>query len=105
MPRESRADTAPPPLVSTLARATELTDLLPQLHQHAVDATGGNCAILFRHNPRNGDLQATSAFSLDALRPDPWQPQAHEASIVAASFERREPTFVSDAERQMPDLA
>ena len=105
MPRDSSADTAPRPLVSTLARATKLTDLLPLLHQHAIDGTGGSCAILFRHNPRNGALQATSAFGLESLRADPWQPQPHEAALVATSFERREPTFVNDAGHQMPDLA
>ncbi|HZT77792.1 MAG TPA: ATP-binding protein [Vicinamibacterales bacterium] len=104
MARESRT-AAPRPLISWLARATSVTELLPHLHQHALDATGGTRSILFRHNPRNGILQATSGFALDALRTDPWQPGADEAALVARLFERREPTLVSELPRQMPDLA
>jgi PAS domain S-box-containing protein len=98
------ADIAQRPLVSLLAHAAKPTDLLPHLHQHAIDMTGGDCAVLFQHNPRNGVLQATSAFALDALQTDPWQPEPEEAALVARAFERREPTLVTDLDRQMPDL-
>src|SRR5579864_2047320 len=106
--RRTAADgtgTATRPIVSLLAQAEKATDLLPQLHQHALDTTGGSCAVLFRHNPRNGALQATSAFALEALRTDPWQPEPDEAALVASAFERGEPIFVSDVVSQMPDLA
>ena len=93
------------PLVSLLARTTKPTDLLPQLHQHAIDAAGGDCSLLFQHNPRNGVLQPTSGFGLDALRTDPWLPGPDEAAIVASAFERKMPTLVPDADRQMPDLS
>ena len=104
MARESRT-TAPRPLISWLARAATVTELLPHLHQFAIDTTGGSRSILFRHNPRNGILQATSGYALEALRTDPWQPGADEAGLVARLFERREPTLVADLGRQMPDLA
>ncbi len=104
MARESRT-TAPRPLLSWLAGAATVTDLIPHLHQYAIDATGGTRTILFRHNPRNGALQATSGFGLDALRADPWQPGADESALVAQLFDRREPTLVTDLARQMPDLA
>jgi PAS domain S-box-containing protein len=97
--------TASRPLVSVLAHATTPTDLLPHLHQHAIDATGGMSVVLFQHNPRNGALQATSAFALESLRTDPWQPGPEESALVARVFERREPTFVADLVEQMPDLA
>ena len=97
--------TAPRPLISWLARTATVTELLPHLHQHAIDATGGLRSILFRHNPRNGALQATSGFALDALRTDPWQPGQDEAVLVARLFERAEPTLMTDLARQMPDLA
>ncbi len=104
MARESRA-AAPRPLLSWLARAATVTELLPHLHQHAIDTTGGTRSILFRHNPRNGVLQATSGFALDALRTDPWQPGREEADMVARVFDRGEPVLVTDLARQMPDLA
>jgi len=99
------AGTAPRPLASLLANGRKATDLLPHLHQHALDATGGVCSLLFQQNPRNGMLQATSGFGLDELRTDPWVPGADEAALVVAAFERRAPTLVADADRQMPDLS
>src|SRR5205814_6865498 len=60
------------PLISVLAQTSRQTDILPVLHQFALDVTGGVCSLLFQHNPRNGLLHATSGFHLDALRMDPW---------------------------------
>jgi PAS domain S-box-containing protein len=97
--------TAQEPLVSLLAHTSRPSDLLPHLHQHAIDVTGGSSTLLFQYNPRNGMLQATSAFRLDDLRTDPWQPAAGEATLVDNAFQRSLPVFVTDADRLMPDLA
>jgi two-component system NtrC family sensor kinase len=99
------SDIPPPPLVSLLARTPRLIDLLPHLHQHAIDVTGGTCALLFEQNPRNGIMQATSGFGLDALPTDPWIPGTQESALVDSAFTRHTPTLVPDADRQMPDLA
>ena len=96
---------AVPSLLALLAGASGLIELLPHLHQHAIDVTGGGCSLLFEHNPRNGSMQATSGYGLDELRTDPWIPGPDEAALVAQSFTRREATFVADLRRQMPDLA
>ena len=96
---------ATPNLVSLLAHATRLVDLLPPLHQHALDVTGGNCSLLFERNPRNGVMQATSGFGLDAFPTDPWAPVPDEAAIVSDAFARGTPLVVTDADRDMPDLA
>jgi len=93
------------PLASLLAHSRTATDLLPHLHQHALDATGGVCSLLFQQNPRNGILQATSGFGLDELRTDPWLPGPDESALVTDAFARTTPTLVSDANRQMPDLS
>ena len=98
-------DTVPRPLISLLAHAAQPNDVLPHLHQHALDVTGGHCSLLFQHNPRNGVLQATSGFGLDELRTDPWLPGPDEAALVAKAFERRDATLVTDIGRQTPDLA
>ena len=92
-------------LVSLLAGASRLTDLLPYLHQHALDATGGSCSLLFEFNPRSGVLQATSGFGLDELRTDPWGAGSAESDLVNAAFARVAPTLVSDAAGQLPELA
>ena len=99
------AGTATRPIVSLLAHAAKSTELLPLLHQHALDVTGGSCALLFQRNPHSGVLRATSAFRLDSLRTDSWEPEANEAALLATAFERGEPLFVSDVTAQMPDLA
>src|SRR5258708_1119420 len=99
------AGTAQRPLTSLLAHGRKATDLLPHLHQHALDVTGGVCSLLFQRNPRNGILQATSGFGLDVLRADPWIPGADEEALVASAFARITPTLVADANRQMPDLS
>ena len=93
------------PLASLLAHSTTPNELLPHLHQHALDVTGGSCSLLFQHNPRTGALQATSAFDLDVLKTDPWLPGPGEAAVIADAFARRVPTLVSDTTRQMPELA
>src|SRR5262245_45071440 len=93
------------PAVSLLAHEVRQSDLLPRLHQHALDRTGGQCSLLFQYNPRNGALHATSGFGLETLRSDAWQPPSGEAALVASAFERREPLLVRDADRRMPDLA
>ena len=97
-------NTAQRPLASLLAHSANANELLPHLHQHALDVTGGICSLLFRHNPRTGDLQATSGFALDALRTDPWIPRRDEATLVAEAFTRRAATLVADAPRQAPEL-
>jgi PAS domain S-box-containing protein len=88
-----------------LAHSATSNDLLPHLHQHALDVTGGSCSLLFQHNPRSGALQATSGFALEVLRTDPWLPGPDEAALVADAFARSAPTLVADANRQTPDLA
>src|SRR5262245_27274615 len=101
----SATGTAQRPIVSLLVHITKPSDLLPHLHQHALDVTAGSCSLLFQHNPRNGVLQATSAFALEELRTDPWMPGPEESALVTSAFERHMPIFVSDADRQMPDLS
>src|SRR4029079_6225324 len=93
------------PLISLLAQTTRASDILPALHQHALEVNGGACSLLFQHNPRNALLHATSGFHLDALRTDAWSPGAEEAAVVAAAFDQRVPMLVADADRQTPDLA
>ena len=108
MPRESRtgqSSTTSRPLASLLAHSTTSNELLPHLHQHALDVTGGSCSLLFQHNPRTGGLQATSGFGLEGLRTDPWLPGPEEDALVADAFARLAPMLIADAARHAPDLA
>src|SRR6185503_19549637 len=93
------------PLVSLLGQGARLTDVLPRLHQYALEVTGGSCSLLFEHNPRTAVLQATSGYGVDQLVTDPWAPSDTERAIVSEAVIRRAPTFVSDLAHQMPDLS
>src|SRR5262245_63730553 len=93
------------PLVSLLAQSRGSTDVLPRLHQYALQVTGGSCSLLFEHNPRNAVLQVTSGYGVDELLTEPWAPSDAEGSLVSETFVRRAPTFVSDVVQQMPDLS
>ncbi|HKT78989.1 MAG TPA: ATP-binding protein [Vicinamibacterales bacterium] len=97
-------DTAPASLISLVANTGRLFDLLPALHQHALDAAGGTRSLLFEFNPRSGVLQATSGFGLDELCTDPWMPGPGEHALVNDAFIRRTPMLVADLETQMPEL-
>jgi PAS domain S-box-containing protein len=92
-------------LISLLVHSARANEMLPHLHQHALDVTGGTCSLLFQHNPRNGVLQATSGFGLETLRTDPWLPEEAEAALVSSVFDRPGPTLVAEAARRTPDLA
>jgi PAS domain S-box-containing protein len=97
-------DTASPSLMALLAGGTRATDLLPHLHRQALDTTGGQCSLLFEHNPRSGAFHATSGYGLDELRVEPWTPSSGEAALLTQAFTRREPVLVTDVTFQMPDL-
>src|SRR5258707_1983683 len=71
------------PLMSLLAQSARATDVLPRLHQYALQVTGGSCALLFEHNPRNAVLQATSGYGVDELRTDPWAPADDEGALLS----------------------
>jgi two-component system NtrC family sensor kinase len=98
-------ETATRALLSLLARSTRPGELLPRLHQHALEVTGGTCSLLLEHNPRNGALQPTSGFGLVELRPERWSPGAAEATLVGGLFAGNVPRLVTDAAREMPELA
>ena len=82
-------------LFQALTATDRLSDLLPVLHHHAVSAVEGRSSIIFQF-ARSGDtLQATSAFGVDRLPPDPWPARL----IPEALFRDEKPLFVADISR------
>lgn len=90
--------------MSLLAQATSRPEILSLLHQQALDATGGRCSLLLELSPRTGMLHATSGYQLEELRTDPWMLTDGERSLVSGVLGRRAATWVSDLDRQMPEL-
>jgi PAS domain S-box-containing protein len=98
-------DTPSRPLISLLAHAARITDVLPHFHQHALEVTGGSCSLLFEQNPRIGAMQATSGFGLEALPLEPLVAGPDEDGIITRAFTGRAPILVTDADRRVPELA
>jgi signal transduction histidine kinase len=93
------------PLISLLTRAAKLTDVLPHLHQRALDTTGAVCSLLFEVNFPHGGFQATSAVGVNQLPIDAWCPMVRDRHLVTACFAGRKPLVIADADRQMPELS
>ncbi len=90
-------------LLRALARTDRLSDLLPILHQHAVDAVQGRSSILFQFDPTGEWLQATSAHGIDRLPADPWL--SNGGLVPHALFRDGEPIFVPDLARSVRGVA
>jgi PAS domain S-box-containing protein len=103
--RTPTAGTAPRTIVSLLAQATRIVDVLPYLHQQAVESLGGICSLLLEYNPRSGVLTSTSGFGLDSLPTEPLVAAPSERVLVGQAFDARSPVLVRDADRLAPDLA
>ncbi|MGE0703318.1 MAG: histidine kinase dimerization/phospho-acceptor domain-containing protein, partial [Vicinamibacterales bacterium] len=90
-------------IVSLLARTERLTDVLPTLHQRALDASGGSRSLLFEITPHGSRLQATSGFALETLEGGPWMPGAEERRLAEDVFVRGA-LFIENATEKAPDL-
>ncbi|MGE5246014.1 MAG: ATP-binding protein [Betaproteobacteria bacterium] len=93
-----------PAVPALLAHTSRLIDALPEMHQHALQATGGACTLLFEYNPRNGALVATSGYGVDALPTEPLTPGDEEAVRLESAFATGTPTVVDYAATRMPGL-
>jgi signal transduction histidine kinase len=83
-------------LARVLARNATMADLLPPLHQYAVDTAGGRCSVLLQTSPRTGLLHPTSAFGLECLPTSPWMTAEHEFELAAAALKADRPIAVTD---------
>ena len=92
-------------LARILARDARMADLLPQLHQNAVDAAGGRCSVLLQTNPRTGLLHPTSAFGLEYLPTSPWMTAEHEFRLATDALQADGPIPVADLPARHDALA
>jgi C4-dicarboxylate-specific signal transduction histidine kinase len=91
-------------LARVLARQAQTAELLPHLHEYAVETAGGRCSVLLQTNPRTALLHPTSAFGLEYLPTSPWMTSEAEARLSAA-LEDDQAQVVSDLEKRFPALA
>jgi PAS domain S-box-containing protein len=90
-------------LLQALASTDRLSELLPLLHQHAVDAIMGRTSIVFQFDPTGEWLQATSAFGIDRLPTEPWL--ADGGLVPNPLFRDRRPIFVADLAHSVRGVA
>jgi C4-dicarboxylate-specific signal transduction histidine kinase len=91
-------------LARVLARHARMADLLPYLHQYAVDTAKGRCSVLLQTSPRTALLHPTSAFGLDYLPTAPWLTGDEEA-VAKATMRSDVPILASDLATRHPALA
>lgn len=85
-------------LLQALTSTDGLSDLLPQLHEHAVCAVQGRSSILFRCHPGGEALHPTSTFGAE-----PWPPGAGlERAFTDRLFRDGRPVFVPDSSNAVP---
>ncbi|MDR1988627.1 MAG: hypothetical protein LBQ09_00175, partial [Acidobacteriaceae bacterium] len=94
-----------PSLLSQIATATRLSDVLPALHHHALATLGGTHSLLFEHNPRTGTLHLTSSDHLDDLTLTSDLSGTADSPLLADTCTRGTATFVSALKRQLPEVA
>ena len=82
-------------LLQSLTATDRLSDLLPVLHHHAVSALQGRSSILFQFTRTGEALQATSAFGVEHLPPNPWPARM----VPSTLFKQDKPQFVADVSR------
>ena len=88
-------------LFQALTATDRLSELLPVLHQHAVTAIGGRSSILFQFARTGGTLQATSAYGVEHLPPQPWPARM----VPVTLFKNDKPQFVADVSRVLRGAA
>jgi signal transduction histidine kinase len=92
-------------LARVLARHARMADLLPHLHEYAVDTAQGRCSVLLQTNPRTALLHPTSAFGLDYLPTSPWMTAPEEARLGEIAARSDAPVVASDLRNRFPALA
>jgi PAS domain S-box-containing protein len=92
-------------VAQALTGSDRMAELLPLLHQHAVEAAGGSCSILFQFDPGGKRLRATSAFGVDALPLDPWPADPADARVPDIALGEKQPLVLADVGSSAPHLA
>jgi signal transduction histidine kinase len=88
-----------------IARRDRLSDLLPDLHHHAVRVCHGVCSVLLRSGPDPDRLVAASGFGLDHLDAEPWLTSPAGRAAVERAWETADSVVLEELSRTVPDLA
>ncbi|MCA1583360.1 MAG: PAS domain-containing protein [Acidobacteria bacterium] len=89
----------------SVAGRDRLADLLPDLHQRAVQACGGRCSVLLTSGPQGPSLFASSAFCVEELAHDAWLTSAPGRAAAARAWSTADLVTIECLSQTMPDLA
>lgn len=92
-------------LARVLARHARMADLLPHLHEYAVETAAGRASVLLQVHPRTGQLHPTSAFGLEYLPTSPWLTDGDAARIARQAMQVDAAAWLRDLPSQFPELA
>jgi C4-dicarboxylate-specific signal transduction histidine kinase len=92
-------------LARVLARHARMADLLPHLHEYAVDSAQGRCSVLLQTNPRTALLHPTSAFGLDYLPTSPWLTESDDVRLAETAIGSDGPVVARNLRSRHPELA
>jgi len=73
-----------------------MSELLPELHQQAIQVAGGRSSVLLRLNPRTGLLHGASAAGVERLDPEPWLSDSAGRSAAERAWTEGSPVVLSD---------
>jgi hypothetical protein len=82
-----------------------MADLLPHLHEYAVETAGGRSSVLLQVNSQTGHLHPTSAFGLDYLPTSPWLTETEAARVARQAMDVDAPAWLHDLPEHFPELA
>jgi signal transduction histidine kinase len=92
-------------IARVLARRPRMAELLPHLHEYAVETAGGRCSVLLQTNPRTSLLHGTTGFGLDDLPTSAWLTDAIEAELAATAVADDHPIAITELPVRYPALA
>ena len=81
-----------------------MAELLPQLHEYAVETARARCSVLLQISPRTGGFHPTSAFGLDDLPTAPWL-TGNLSQLARTTMSDGAPAALRDLPAQYVDLA
>ncbi len=86
------------------ATSARLVDLLPDLHQHAVQLAEGTCSVLVQLTPRDDRLLASSATGVEELAAEPWLASSPGRRATERAWEEKNIIILNDLAEQVPEL-
>src|SRR5262245_49502579 len=82
-----------------------MADLLPHLHEYAVETAGGRVSVLLQMNSRTQHLHPTSAFGLEYLPTDPWLTSGDAARLAKDAIRDDAAAWLADVDARYPEVA